>query len=129
MGQIEKPTLLKEQISDVTLQIKQLKEGIELKPGTEVVYNNKGNKATIIAFNKKDPKKGVENDYYVLNDKSKLDSKNFIMIPSLLKSRNKIRDNNAIDILEKKLIQLEKLDTKGREEPVRNLAAEKNVSE
>ena len=65
---ITKPTLLKEQISDVTLQIKQLKEGIELKPGTEVIYNDRGNKATIIAFNKRDPKKGIENDYYILND-------------------------------------------------------------
>ena len=125
MGQVEKPTLLKDQISDVTLQIKQLKEGIELKPGTEVIYSDRGNKATIIAFNKRDPKKGVENDYYILNDKSKPDSKNFVMTPSLLKSRNKIRDNNAIDKLEKELVQLEKLDSKGREEPVRNLAAEK----
>ena len=35
------------------------------------------------------------------------------------------QQKKAIDTLEKKLVQLEKLDTKGREEPVRNLAAEK----
>ena len=75
MGQIEKPTLLKEQISDVTLQIKDAKAQFEANPAST--------------------EKGI------------------------------LQQKKAIDTLEKKLVQLEKLDTKGREEPVRNLAAEK----
>jgi len=75
MGQIEKPTLLKEQISDVTLQIKDAKAQFEANPAPT--------------------EKGIQ------------------------------QQKKAIDTLEKKLVQLEKLDTKGREEPVRNLAAEK----
>ena len=75
MGQVEKPTLLKDQISDVTLQIKDAKAQFEANPAPT--------------------EKGMQ------------------------------QQKKAIDKLEKELVQLEKLDSKGREEPVRNLAAEK----
>ena len=126
LGMQEKPVLLKDKINEKIIEIESIKkEGIELKEGNEVIYNDKGDTAVIIAFNKKDIKKGVSNDYYVLRDNTKPDAKDFIQVPKLLKKRNKILDKNKVESLESELINLEKVDTKLRDEPVRGALAEK----
>ena len=127
MGKIEKPQLAQNKVSELKVEIENLRKegGVELKPGNEVVINERGDKAEIIAFNKKNIKKGVSNDYYVLKDKNNPDSKKFIMTPELIKSRNVIKDKNKIEKLEKELVKFEDLAAKAKEEPVRNLAAEK----
>jgi len=74
MGEIEKPTLVKERINDLNLQIKDAKKQFEENPAPT--------------------KKGL------------------------------IQQKNAIDKLEKELVTAEKLEFKGKEEPVRHAAAE-----
>ena len=109
MGKIEKPQLAQNKVSELKVEIENLRKegGVELKPGNEVVINERGDKAEIIAFNKKNIKKGVSNDYYVLKDKNNPDSKKFIMTPELIKSRNVIKDKNKIEKLEKELVKFE----------------------
>ena len=74
MGEIEKPTLVKERINDLNLQIKDAKKQFEENPAPT--------------------EKGL------------------------------IQQKNAIDKLEKELVSAEKLEFKGKEEPVRHAAAE-----
>ena len=74
MGEIEKPTLVKERINDLNLQIKDAKKQFEESPAPT--------------------EKGL------------------------------IQQKNAIDKLEKELVTAEKLEFKGKEEPVRHAAAE-----
>ena len=125
LGMQEKPVLLRDVINQKIIELKEAqKEGVDLKVGNEVVYNSKGDKAEIIAFNKKNKKRGVANDYYVLRDKNKPDRKDFIQTPELLKQRNKILDKDNINKLETELRNLEIKDSKLREEPVRGLLAE-----
>jgi|5B_taG_2_1085324.scaffolds.fasta_scaffold00686_3 hypothetical protein len=124
-GQMEKPTLLKESIEAKRLEIQELNQGIELKPGSQVVINSKGDKATIIAFNKKNVKLGNTTDSYVLRQEGKPDRKDFVMTPKTIKSKNVIKDKTNLDKLEKELNKLESLQTKDIVQPTKNVVAEK----